>query len=423
MPIASSRDKTLTNRNSEVTTWAYNDADHLTVEPRSGAPALPVWIGEQLAMTEDSGHNGKDSESRRRLFIRSVSVATILFISLVAGIALLWWKLRSPDSQSQRPSYPMQGINTCIVGPQGRRAVVVARSRPPQNGRDLVVVDLQEGTVRRLAKGGHPGWSPDGTGVAFLGKVGDRIGLFYVDIETGDIQPYSWARRGALRLVESPTSQLLAVLSFCGDRGEGGQCLSIVRPDGTDRRVLATWRAIYPTMKWGPGGRHIYLVGFPRRSSPSQVGRIRVDDGSIEFLVEGPVSGAVALSEDGSRLCYMQDLTGRGWEGKLWLLDTISLQKTPIPDPPATPRCGEFDCSPLGDAVAVGDLEGGLWRIEIASGQATLVADQGYMPAWLPKDGQGFIYFRLASPQDRDSDILMYHSNDAGTEQRLVARF
>jgi len=65
------------------------------------------------------------------------------------------------------PRYAWPNINTCVAAPQGRRVAV-------QDGTDLVVVDLENGSVRRLAKGGHPSWSPDGTCIAYLGEAAGK---------------------------------------------------------------------------------------------------------------------------------------------------------------------------------------------------------------------------------------------------------
>ena len=134
-----------------------------------------------------------------------------------------------------------------------------------QIGNALYIVKLEKGTVRRLAKGGHPSWSPDGTCIAYLGEVAGKVGVFEVNIKTGGSRPYSWMPETAVGLTWSPTGEHVAVYSFCEDEPEPKQCLSIARPDGRDERILVKWRRIYGlTLTWGPEGPYIYLVGRDR---------------------------------------------------------------------------------------------------------------------------------------------------------------
>ena len=349
----------------------------------------------------------------------------VVALGTVCAAVMVWLSTcHSPTDQRQFRRNREPGVNFAYADPGGEHVALSVRPRDDNRPWDLIVVSLGDGNVRHVGSGRCLGWSTNGTRIVYrnLAQEGPRVIQF--DMRHGTRQPLSWVPEGLLGWAWAPCRELVEISTFCGVERDADICLSVARPDGRSYRTLVRWPYLHwPDVTWGPECHYMYFTGWRVNSDTCEIARVEIDDARIETLVRGLVIGGLHLSSDGTRVVYMEDIPDRPRQlVRLWLLDTRNLKKTAILDPPFKLERGGFACSPAATSVAVTDVRGRLWRLRIPSGHAVLVAEQGYSPLWLPKPGQGFVYFRLASPDDRESDILMYHSNDLGTKQRLVAR-
>jgi Tol biopolymer transport system component len=123
----------------------------------------------------------------------------------------------------------------CRWDPRGRRLVVFDSEKTIF---PLVVIDVATARETLLPDGGGitADWSPDGSRIAFIGRRG--VSVAKADGSEPNKLPFLPVA-GRLALAWSPDGGSIAVLEANGWSGESA-VLSVVRADGSGRRVLAT---------------------------------------------------------------------------------------------------------------------------------------------------------------------------------------
>lgn len=161
--------------------------------------------------------------------------------------------------------------------------IAFASSRVGDSSLAIFKIDLRSRHVTQLTSGEFkdrwPTWSPDGTRIAFMRRLftnGHANGEIFVmnadgtdqrnitNYEWGDNYP-AWSRDGEW-------------IAFTSERNWGGRDLWLVRPDGTDARIVrrTDFQAeLYPT--WSPDGQ-IYHTFSPNKGD-GLLFRVRPDGG------------------------------------------------------------------------------------------------------------------------------------------------
>jgi Tol biopolymer transport system component len=193
--------------------------------------------------------------------------------------------------------------------PDGTRIVFV-RDR----SREIYVVDVDGGSVRKLTDGGdrNPAWSPDGRRLAFWRDAGiwvvnsDGSGLHRVG--TGAFDPERWAPAW------SPDGSM--VLYGCeGPVAQIASALCVADPDGRQPPRTLWDKDRVLGASWSPDGRRIAVMG--------STGLYTLDATSGETRLLSPITsrfgiGAPAWSPDGRRIAFVgyvlaNQLVGRGF--------------------------------------------------------------------------------------------------------------
>ncbi len=214
--------------------------------------------------------------------------------------------------------------------PDGTSLIFPTSSVCDDEGRfDLFIVaaDGSSPATRLLTpdlEGQAPDWSPDGKRIAFLGRdPTGSVGFYVVDADPGEALKGGLQARRILAFdgrdfANSPTGSWwspdgtqLAVTSdvvATGDSASDGRNIVVVKPDGSDPRVIAE-AAFNPA--WSPDGRRL---AFHRQVDPSEYFQDRpctartwiVDaDGTNERRLDPLVEGCAPppiWSPDGTRL-------------------------------------------------------------------------------------------------------------------------
>jgi Tol biopolymer transport system component len=155
----------------------------------------------------------------------------------------------------------------------------------------LFAIASEGGDPVQLTKGPldayDPAWSPDGTRIAFdgdfIGKGNPGWGVYVMDADGSNVRDLTpTVGIGERDPAWSPDATWIAFQS--GESGGPGQRLELVRPDGSDRKVIyrcecegilsgPTWMPDGSTLAVAEGGRRIVLIS----PGGSDVQRLELD--------------------------------------------------------------------------------------------------------------------------------------------------
>jgi Tol biopolymer transport system component len=214
----------------------------------------------------------------------------------------------------------------------------------------ITTMDLANGRVTELSStapdgGSLPGWSPDGTQIAFF-RYGDKdmgisgpipakkTAVFVVDADGQNLHQVSPATLAAQFPGWSPDGARIVFASPEADR----QDIYTVRPDGTDLRQLTTGGASYGAT-WTPDGRILFVRGVSAAGTDGAPSFWTMDaDGSnAAQFIPGTVTGAAPGDFDWWRGPVWQPIGGPSIVPPPWNPSTSTSVGPPPPTPPATP--------------------------------------------------------------------------------------
>ena len=231
----------LTPENSEIT----------------GGESAPVW----------------SPDGQRLVFVGYVGDGVDLFTINADGTELR--NLTNIAKHTTQPSW----------SPDGARIVYV---RSDADSRDIHVINADGSGNRQLTGGmedeSDPVWSPDGEWIAFLRTV------FVPDISDPD------------RAATEAAGEDESAAGSQAAEGEFQTTICLMRPDGSDQRVLATVQ-FAEGLRWSPDGEQLAFSTFSsfRENQHAQV--VGVDGADQRALDNGTVESSLpSWSPDGSRV-------------------------------------------------------------------------------------------------------------------------
>ncbi len=215
----------------------------------------------------------------------------------------------------------------------------------------------------------EPTWSPDGSQLAFTSKVG----------ESGfDIYAISSDGSGLRRLTDDPAVEGTArwspdgsLISFYSSRAQAEGFMWLMKPDGTDQRVIhldqnpadteARCRGVTP-FSWLPDSKRILFQGSGPGTSAVEICAANIDGSEIEVIRsdEDVTNLAPAASPDGRRIAFASDRDG---DLEIYVMDADGGGLRRLTDDPG--RDDQPTWSPDGRWIAFTSTRGGGFEIYI----------------------------------------------------------
>jgi hypothetical protein len=343
----------------------------------------------------------------------------IVFLSQRAGIANLW-AMNADGSGLRQLSAELSPVDSYALAPDGRSFVVgdgAVLVRQGTDGRNRQVL-TEEGVLEV-----DPAYAPNGAEIAFAridAETGGGLGLWTRPSTGGDARqlplpletvatatPRPSGGPGASE--EAPVQPVLRAPRYSPDGGSlafvdlSGQVgiLDLAR----DRLTTARFAAVNPP-QWLPDSSGILLAGSPGgalESSPARQPLPVFDPGSLHlssFALGGlrlahldgagtvrlldQVAGA-ARPEAGAvgRYLFVQVQPGAPQAAGSLMLSDASDRATQLlanGGPPVT----SAGFGPQARIVVAARLDAGIWLVDIATGEGTQLATEGWLPSWLP---------------------------------------
>lgn len=398
--------------------------------PRAGAAILALAL---LGLSAPSLHAQRSFTLDEILSVPHASAltvapkgGTVAWIMNEQGARNLW-VAAPPDYRGRRlTSYTAddgQEIGGLTWTPDGRSIVFVRgggangrgehpnpESLPDRTEQAVWVVDVGDGTPRRLAEGAAPVVSPQGDQVAFLRK-GEA---WRVPLAGGEAKPLFHARGRVGSIRWSPDGSKLAFVSSRGDHAfVGVYDLAARRIQWLDPSVHRDGSPV-----WSPDGKRVAFIRVPATTrrpvfGPRREGRpwsIRIAD--VETGIgrevwradEGPGSVFRTVAGDGPLAWAAGDRLVFPWERTGW----TQLYSVPVAGGKATAlTSGEFEVEhfalePDGRHLVYASNEADidrrhLWRVAVAGGKReALTRGDGieWAPRPVPGAARSYVFLR-----------------------------
>jgi len=347
----------------------------------------------------------------------------VVFLSDRAGIVNLW--AMNPDGTNERQlSAELSPITEYSIAPDGRSFVV-------GDGASIVWQKADGSARRLLTEAGaveyDAAYAPDGSSITY-GRIApgpDGHGLWSRRADGSHPQPIPLPDEAppTPRATTSPNAPVAllraprlspdgSALAFVDDAGR----VAILDLE-TDRLSTASFVALTAPL-WQPDGAAVLVSGLAagpgvelpeyERGTPVPVldpasmqldargvaglRVVRLDRGASSVVQAAFGSGATRPTVDGRGLVAYLRLTGASTaEGRLFVTDDIrdpgdELQATPAAHAATAAFAPEPDVILIGLLAGPGDDQrsAGVWLLDLRSGRAEQLSDDGWLPGWLP---------------------------------------
>lgn len=280
--------------------------------------------------------------------MRTLFLAAVLLLSVVAipaaepdtptgtiafsSIGPRGWDLYITDIASRQSrrltDHPALDYNA-VFSPTGDRIAFVSER---DGNLELYCIQTDGTELKRLtneyALDDHPAWSPDGRQLVFVStrqpaeKPGQAWnGLYIMNADSSEVRRLSGTGAADYSPAWSPRGDAIAFASGSGVRG--GTDLYVIKPDGSDRRLVIK-NGGWPT--FAADGQSIYF--HSGREDKWGIWQVRLDGTGLERITPPDIEAYTPRSSaDGTKLVLA---VKRGTHRQIELLDLASRQFTPV---------------------------------------------------------------------------------------------
>jgi Tol biopolymer transport system component len=263
--------------------------DHL----ERAAGSLQVDSDRQL----DRIHHAVERRGRGR---RTRAFALAAVIGVVAVV--LVWQLRLAEDRSFPPAGAPMG-RIMYLGTQGSHRGVFDLNVVTG---DVTALSRQNASVLWAA------WSPDGSRLAYIEEEpGPRFSLVVADADgSHPVRIVREAGTGAagpdlIDLSWSPDGSMIAYSGRVVERGVARRTILIVNADGSGK--LTAVEGLWVSASWSPDGKRLLVLGFPHAGHEGQFDLYTIrPDGSdpMQLTDDAAVEHEPSWSPDGSRIVF-----------------------------------------------------------------------------------------------------------------------
>ena len=232
-------------------------------------------------------------------------------------------------------------------------------------------------------------WSPAGDYVSFVAADGTALGLYSWAPQQGDREATPLASGMPIFHAWHPRGSAVAV--------HAGEQLSLVKPDGSDRLVLARQVGGFRAPAWNSDGR---LLAWAQAAGTTT--RIRLHAGGESSEVAGFAGGvALAFRPDATELAVA--VAGNPASGVFEALYLVTTESSSAPRRIARGPFAAFAWAPAGDRVALvvpAQTGDGRYVVEIRDADGAVAAvSEAFVPSQDTRTALGFFdQFSLSHP-------------------------
>lgn len=352
-----------------------------------------------MRQQQKNGGEGRRSGVRKSAIVEVDQAAGIVSGVLVLVLAMTCCRAEPGSHQRVRRVERITATKpkalSAVLSPDGAMLAYVTDASSGRGGIWIEDVDPDNPNPRHVAPSGvEPTWSPDGSTLSFFStapgaKPGDST-AFECSLVSVDL-PSQVHSIGHSNVAWSPTSTWLARHDPLSGR------LEIVRPDGSERRVLVrqgvglAQPSPYAAMAWRPDGEAIAYSQWSRLEDGPQisVGWVELATAhqqSVMMLDQSQALVRVVWSPEGSRLGIavvpVADIGAQNPEGSsLWVVSADGGQREQLLEEVGV--IWGFDWSPSGESIAFVQGRGlrrDLWQVDVTTGEAEPLTVSGDVP-------------------------------------------
>lgn len=284
------------------------------------------------------------------------------------------------------------------------------------------MVDLCDGALMCFAGVSVLDWSPDGERVVYKRQQGKAFVVREYDAPTREDRDLPWVPPGTMAFRWSPDGTQAAV-SVVGHDAAAPSALSLLllhAGSGSERQLMRWSRPSTVALAWSKDGRFLYVCGRHEGGDwQCDITRVHVPDGRRTVVAQKEGPAAFALAADETQMLYREHPATTDRAGYLFrALDLESLRVKRLTWPGLEQLTCDAVFSADGKAVTASDQQGRLWRYSLTDGHATLIAEQGYSPQWVPGTEGEMVYLAKARGK-ADSPVQVWRARP-GAEPRLL---
>ena len=201
-----------------------------------------------------------------------------------------------------------QPIISPAWAPDGRRVAYVSfESRFPAIFVQEVYTGQRQKVSSKPGLNSAPAWSPDGQNLAMTLSRGGNADLYMLNLPSGQLRQLTNDPAIDTEASFAPDGQSIV---FTSDRGGTPQIYRLNLGDGSTKRL--TFEGRYNARaRFSPDGRYLGLVRGDGRHY--RIGVMRLEDGLMRYLSNGPLDEAPSFSPNGAMIIFSR-AAGQGSE-------------------------------------------------------------------------------------------------------------